>query len=102
MHQDKDDMRPLKEIIQGLFKNDSLPFNPEDGRIWKIWEEVVGYAIAKHAKPTWIRNGRLRVAVSGPVWLQELQFLEEGIRNKLNKSLGRQAVERIDFRLATR
>jgi predicted nucleic acid-binding Zn ribbon protein len=92
----------LKEIIADLLGSTNLPFNPEDATIWRVWDEVAGETIARNAQPLWIRNGRLRVKVSDPIWLQELSFMEETIRNKLNERLGRKAVEKIEFRLRSR
>jgi len=62
----------------------------------------VGAAIAKNAQPEWIKDGKLRVRVSDPIWLQELGFVEESIKEKLNRRLGRKAVNRIEFRLGSK
>ena len=93
---------PLKEVMASLLKDTSLPFNPEDAHLWQVWDKVVGDAIAKNARPSWIKDRRLRVEVTNPIWLQELEFVKEDIRERLNKRLGREAVERIEFRLGTR
>jgi len=93
------DLTPLRDVLQSLFDDPDLPFNPDDAKIWKVWNDVVGPAIAQNARPSWIHNGRLRVRVSGPIWLQELEFAAETIRDRLNTALGRPAVERIEFRL---
>ncbi len=98
----KENLLPLKDIIASLLKDPKLPFNPDDGRIWSVWEETVGRAIAQNAQPEWIKNGKLRVRVSDPIWLQELGFVNEAIKKKLNESLGRKAVETIEFRLGPR
>ena len=95
-------LTPLKDIIAALLEGADLPFNPSDARIWELWDDVVGKAIAKHAQPAWIKKGRLRVHVSDPIWLQELEFVKENIRERLNVRLGREAVERIEFRLGTK
>ena len=95
-------LTPLKDIIANIFEGSTLPFNPDDARIWKDWEGVVGAAIARNARPSWIKNGRLRVNVSDPIWLQELEFVGETIKEKLNGKLGRNAVKKIDFRLGTK
>ena len=100
MNTDRDSLTSLKDIITNLFGDGSLPFNPEDANIWKIWNEVVGPAISKKARPLWIKNGKLRVTVKDPIRLQELQFVEGSIREKLNNELGRNAVARIEFRLS--
>ena len=96
----KDDrLASLKDILTNLMSDTQLPFNPRDSLIWKVWDEVAGPAIARHAQPTWIKDGRLRVKVSDPIWLQELSFVGKDIKDKLNKKLGRRAIERIEFRL---
>ena len=94
-------LTPLKDIISNLLKGSAIPFNPDDVHIWDVWEAAVGIAIANHAQPSWIREGRLRVNVSDPIWLQELEFAGEKIIEKLNEKLGRRAVEKIEFRLGT-
>lgn len=93
------DLTPLGEILRSIFDDPALPFNPDDHRIWEVWDDVVGPAIARNARPSWIKDGRLRVRVSGPIWLQELEFAAGTIRERLNEALGRPAVTRIDFRL---
>lgn len=96
----KDDaLTSLRDILSNLMGDAKLPFNPNDAFIWKFWDEIVGSAIAKHAQPTWIKDGRLRVKVTDPIWLQELGFVGDDIKEKINKKLGRKAVERIEFRL---
>jgi predicted nucleic acid-binding Zn ribbon protein len=102
MSKRKADLLPLKDIITSLLNDPKLPFNPDDGRIWSIWEETVGSPIARNAQPEWIRGGKLRVRVSDPIWLQELGFVKETIKEKLNKRLDRKAVESIEFRLGPR
>ncbi len=95
----KDTLTPLKDIIAGMLGDSRLPFNPDDARIWKVWDDVVGPPIAKNAQPSWIKNRKLRIKVSDPIWLQELEYAEESIREKLNGKLGRKAVEKIEFRI---
>jgi len=102
MNQKKDSLTPLGDILSALLSDSKLPFNPRDATIWKIWDEVVGPAIARNAQPLWIKDRRLRAKVSDPIWLQELSYLESSIREKLNARLGRQAVDKIEFRLNSR
>ncbi len=102
MSVEKKNLVPLKDVIDSLLNDSRLPFNPADAQIWAIWQEVVGQAIARHAHPAWIKEARLRVTVSDPIWIQELQFLGNDIKAKLNQKLGRTAVETIEFKLGTR
>ena len=98
----KDTLTPLKDVISSIFGDSKLAFNPDDAWIWKVWDEVVGDTIANHARPSWIKDGRLRLKVSDPIWLQELEFVEETIREKLNAQLGRKAVKKIEFRIGSK
>ena len=101
MAEKKDSLIPLKDIISSLLNDSSLPFSPADARIWEVWDDAVGPGIARHARPSWIRKGRLRVEVSDPIWLQELEFVGETIMEKLNERLGGNRVKKIEFRLGS-
>jgi len=99
MEEKKGSFTSLKDIISSLLNDPALPFNPADARIWEVWDEAVGPGIAKHARPSWIRKGLLRVEVSDPIWLQELEFATETIKEKLNEQLGKKTIKKIEFRL---
>jgi predicted nucleic acid-binding Zn ribbon protein len=100
MEEKKDQFTSIKDIISSLLKDPSLPFNPADARIWEVWDEAVGPGIAGHARPSWIRKGLLRVEVSDPIWLQELEFLSDDIRERLNERLGGKRIKKLEFRLS--
>ena len=89
----------IKDIITKMLKDSKLSFNPEDAKIWKVWDKAVGSNIAKYARPVWIKDGCLRVGVTDPIWLQELGYMRNEIKEKLNQELGRNGVEKIEFRL---
>ncbi len=96
---EKGSLTPIGDVIANLLSDNTLPFNSDDARIWNVWDEVVGPDVSENTHPSWIKDGRLRVAVSDPIWLQELKFLEEDIREELNKKLRRKAVKKIEFRV---
>jgi hypothetical protein len=99
MIEKKRSLIPLKEIVKEILEDGTVPFNPEDIEIWKVWDEVVGPVVSRHAQPSWLDKGCLRVMVSDPIWLQELRFSEDDIKTGLNSKLGRGAVVKIDFRV---
>ncbi len=88
---------PLKDVISGVLESGVLPFNPDDTRIWDVWNGVVGEAIAAHARPLRIKNKRLKVGVSDPIWYQELNYMADEIKDRLNQKLARKAVTGIHF-----
>ncbi len=92
-------LTPLRDIISSLLSGQGLQFDFNDAKIWEVWEEVVGPGISKNAKPAWIKNKVLTVAVRDPIWLQELNFMAVEIRDRLNSRLRREAVKTINFRM---
>jgi predicted nucleic acid-binding Zn ribbon protein len=102
MGKNKKTMTALKDVIAGLLKSSTLPFDLNDAKIWEVWDDAVGPAIARNAQPLRIKNRLLKVRAYDPIWFQELQFMEESIREKLNQCLGRQAVDRIEFSVGPR
>ena len=91
----------IKDVIEDIFKTSSIPVDREDVRIWEIWDRVVGDKIAAHSRPSKIKNGILTVKVTDSIWLQELEFMEERIREKINSELNRENVSKIKFRVGT-
>ena len=57
-------------------------------RVWTFWAEEVGPAVAARAEPAAFRDGVLSVRVAGAAWMQELQFMKDDLRQRLNGRLG--------------
>jgi hypothetical protein len=66
-------------------------------RLWTFWNDEVGAGIARRAQPTRFRNGILFVTVATHSWMQELQFMKETIRERLNARLGAELVRDMFF-----
>jgi hypothetical protein len=66
-------------------------------RIWTFWNDEVGAGIAQRAQPTRFRNGILFVTVATHSWMQELQFMKEEIRARLNTRLDANLVRDMFF-----
>jgi predicted nucleic acid-binding Zn ribbon protein len=66
-------------------------------RVWTFWSDEVGETIAGHAHPVALRAGVLTVSVDSPTWMQELQFLKETLRERLNARLGQALIDDIYF-----
>jgi predicted nucleic acid-binding Zn ribbon protein len=65
--------------------------------IWNFWNAEVGDLIARRAQPSRFRNGILFVSVATQSWMQELQFMKETLRERLNARLGAELVRDIFF-----
>ena len=85
------------EILQKSIQRMDLSRRLEEYGVWPIWNEVVGPTIARNAQPERIREGTLFVKVPSPTWMQQLQYMKEMIRERLNQSLRREVVKNIFF-----
>ncbi len=68
-------------------------------RIWHLWPEAVGPAIAENARPAAFKGHLLIVHVTSPTWIQHLQFLKKEIIRNVNGALERPLVGDIRFRV---
>ena len=88
---------PLGGVLRALIERLPIRERLREYAIWPHWPEVVGTTIAQHARPVRIRRGRLCIAVDNAVWMQELQFLKETIRTRLNARVGADVVVDVFF-----
>ena len=68
-------------------------------KVWQLWDETVGEAIAKNARPAAFKGNFLIVHVNSPAWIHQLQFLKKDLIFKLNAALGKPLVEEIKFKI---
>ena len=67
--------------------------------IYIIWDEEVGKNISAPAKPIFFKHGKLFVKVDSSIWLNELKFLKDKIKEKINAKLETNKVKEIYFRI---
>ena len=65
--------------------------------LFRMWAAEVGPAVAARSEPAGFRDGILSVRVDGAAWMQELQFVKEEIRARLNARLGADLVRDVYF-----
>jgi hypothetical protein len=85
------------EILTTLLPHLPIASRLHEYRIWEVWEEAVGEAVARKARPSKIQNGKLFVTVSNSVYLQELQFHKLRIKEAVNQRLEAPIVKDIFF-----
>lgn len=86
-------------ILNSVLETKHLKKRIDDCEVFEIWDDVVGENIAPKTAPLGFRKGALKIGVSDHGWLQQLQFLKEELRERLNKRLGRDLVESIYFQV---
>jgi len=87
----------VADVLATLWRRFDAPDQAAAHRIWGLWPDVVGTAIARRAQPSGFRNHVLFVAVATHSWMQELRFMTDDIRDRLNARLGAPVVREILF-----
>ena len=83
----------LRQVVQRIDPDRRLAAY----RVWTFWADEVGPAVAARAEPAAFRDGVLSVRVAGAAWMQELQFMKEDLRQRLNQRLGADLIRDIYF-----
>jgi len=92
-------METIKSILDDLFRKRKLESNLRGYQVFGFWEDVVGVRIARHSQPKRFRDRILWVIVDNSVWMQQLKFLEERIKEKLNQAIGSPMIAKIRFQI---
>jgi predicted nucleic acid-binding Zn ribbon protein len=67
-------------------------------RVQRVWELVVGPAIATAANPTAEHGGVLTVTCTAAVWAQELDLMSDDLVSRVNTALGDDAIRELRCR----
>jgi predicted nucleic acid-binding Zn ribbon protein len=59
------------------------------------WEEIVGPALAPHARLRSLRDGVATIAVDAPAWATELKYLEDTLKARIGDVTGRDVVRSV-------
>ena len=94
---DRGTMERLGDIVERTVKRLPLSRRLEDYAVWTVWDDTVGPAIARNARPEKLRNGTLFVRVRAPAWMQQLHYMKDIMLEKLNRELGREVITNIFF-----
>ena len=86
----------LDDVVRGL----APPSRPSPsasawGTVFSRWEEVVGPAVARHARPLRLESGLLVVAVDQPAWATQVRTLGPRIVAEITELTG-ERLERLD------
>lgn len=89
-------IRHILNTVLGTCRPDAVS---ELERIQRLWDGVVGSAIAENTRPAAMKGGILLVHVTSPVWIHQLQFVKGDITAGLNQALGDHRVTEIKFKV---
>lgn len=92
----------IADLLGSAFSDKAVGQRLQEGKIWLVWDAVVGPQIAAKAHPVAFRSSTLVVEVTNAPWLQQLNFLKKDIIEKLNSRLGSRLINDIQLRAGTR
>ena len=90
---------PLGNILSKSFKNLGIETKFAQQQIMDQWDDIAGEKIGSVSAPEYFKFRTLFVKVLDPVWLQQLVFLEDKIKEKINKRINRELVQKIYFKV---
>lgn len=88
--------RTLKEIFEKSSLSDDII---KACRILYLWPKAAEGEIAKHTEALKLEKGILWVEVDNSTWAQEMVFLKEQLKNKVNGLAGTSAIKEIRFKV---
>ncbi|HUJ16619.1 MAG TPA: DUF721 domain-containing protein [Nitrospirota bacterium] len=89
----------VSSTLAGILRSRGMQGRLEEYRIFGQWEKTVGGLVASHARPTTMRGSKLFLTVDSPAWMQQLSLLKPEIIEKVNRGLGKDAVQDIALTL---
>lgn len=100
MHKPKmPNMTDISSVIKNLSKSLGFEQKMVELSIQKRWNEIMGENIANHTRPGQIRYKKLYIEVDNSVWMHQLLFLKEEVLSRVNRSIGREIIDEVRFKL---
>ena len=90
--------KSLGEVLTDFLKQNGTWDKIQEAKAVALWYEVTGEMVAKQTKSAWFDAGALNVALKQPALKQEMLYLREEVRAKINKAMGEELVKEIIIR----
>ena len=92
------------EVLHRLLEEKAGPVSDQYLRwkLWLNWKEIVGPTVAQNAEPIGYKNGTLWLWVPNSVWMQQMTFMLEPIKNSVNQKFKAGFVKEIKLTLDRR
>ncbi len=88
-----EDFKSVSDVIDYALKDAGLGKAVDLWKIYAVFKDIFKDGMVDNINILGLKNGLLRLKVSSSVWAQELSFMEEGLIDKINSSLGSNVVK---------
>ena len=99
MAREKREPTPIADILKAVFHKLEDEKDISKEFIESRWKEFAGEGGFKHSKPLAIRQKTLTVLVDSSGWLQELSMQKRKILKGLQRTLGKDRISEIHFKI---
>jgi predicted nucleic acid-binding Zn ribbon protein len=96
----RDDPRPIGDALRSVRRELGLGEPSHFDALTAAWPELVGTALAAHARPRALRDGVLGIVVDGPEWASQLRFLDQVLVERIAADLPQVEVREVRVTVA--
>ena len=90
--------KPIKELLSNYFKGSNFKDINNTINLNKFWKQIVGKTISKNTEIIDIKNGKVSIKTTNPIWRNELTFQKEDLLQRLKKEAPELKIKEIEFR----
>ena len=90
--------KPIKELLSNYFKGSDFKDINNTINLNKSWKQIVGKTISKNTEIIDIKNGKISIKTTNPIWRNELTFQKEDLLQRLKKEAPELKIKEIEFR----
>lgn len=93
------ELNSASNVLQSLLQNSKFPLSEQfkRWRLWKSWSDIVGPSLAKGSEPMDYLHGTLVIWVKSSAHMQEMNYLTDSIRTRVNDFFGEAWVKHVRF-----
>ena len=77
--------KPIKELLSNYFKGSDFKDINNTINLNNTWKQIVGKTISKNTEIVDIKNGKVSIKTTNPIWRNELTFQKEDLLQRLKK-----------------
>ncbi len=94
----KTNERGIGQVIKELFKTHHIQSRVHEVQIKELWEQVMGKTIMHYTSDIKLRDGILILYLTSAPLKQDLTYMKDNIKSRLNEEFGEKVVKDIVIR----
>ena len=90
----------IKELLHQIMTGVRRPDNDDIHQIQRIWDDMLGQSITRHARPVALEKGILIIHVDSSTITQQLRFQVKMMIRQINQRIGHERVMDLRFKIS--